>query len=257
MHRLLAAALRKPRAPGRARPRRLATELALFLAWGLVPGLAVCLSGCALDKSAAALQSADAQGFGRTRLAAAAPPGGPRTDRQIIRTADLRVEVDDLEQAGERAAAAVASRDGFLESSYEAGEESLRLQFRVPAAALDGLLADLETLGRVKHASVSSYDVTEQHADLKVRLANDVKLRDRLRQLLERASTVEEILAVEKELARVQTEVEALQGQLERLESQVSLSSVTLTLERKHILGPLGYLGYGIYWVVEKLFVIR
>ncbi len=255
MHGFLAAALRKPRTPRRARPRRLATELALLLAWGLVPGLAFSLSGCALD-SAPALQSADAQGFGRTRLAAA-PPGGPRTDRQIIRTADLRVEVDDLEQAGERATAAVTSRDGFVESSYEAGEESLRLQFRVPAAALDGLLTDLEALGRVKHASVSSYDVTEQHADLKVRLANDVKLRDRLRQLLERASTVEEILAVEKELARVQTEVEALQGQLERLESQVSLSSVTLTLERKRILGPLGYLGYGIYWVVEKLFVIR
>jgi hypothetical protein len=29
-----------------------------------------------------------------------------------------------------------------------------------------------------------------------------------------------------------------------------------VTLESKHVLGPLGYLGYGLFWGFSKLFVL-
>jgi hypothetical protein len=182
-------------------------------------------------------------------------PGAP-ADRQIIRSADLSLEVDDVSAGRTAAEVAVTAHGGFVESVYES-RDSLRLQLRVPADRLDAFLAQLSGLGKVTEASVYSMDVTEQHADLEVRLANSRKLRDRLQQLLEKATTVEEMLSVEKELARVQSEVERLQGQLDRLNGQVSMSAVSLTLKPTRILGPLGYVGYGIWWVVEKLFVIR
>lgn len=181
---------------------------------------------------------------------------GPPTDRQIIRTADLAVEVGDVAEARVAAERALTGRGGWLESVHET-EHALQLQMRVPADDLDAFLADLGGLGTLTRASVSSRDVTEEHADLRVRLANSLKLRDRLRELLDRATTVEQMLAVEKELARVQSEVESLQGRLDRLEGQVAMSSVSLTLEPRRILGPLGYLGWGLWWAIEKLFVIR
>jgi Domain of unknown function (DUF4349) len=55
----------------------------------------------------------------------------------------------------------------------------------------------------------------------------------------------------------VQTEIESMDGQLIRLKGQVDLATVTVTLERKRILGPLGYVAKGIAWAVGKLFVIR
>jgi hypothetical protein len=196
-------------------------------------------------------------GGARGRIAQAeAAPIGPPGDRQIVRTADVGLEVGDVDAARKSAEAAVAARKGWVESVYES-EDSLRLQLRVPAPQLDDFLAELSGLGKVERVSITTYDVTEEHADLGVRLANALKLRDRLQQLLDKATTVEEMLAVEKELARVQSQVESLQGRLDRLESQVSMSTVTLTLEPARILGPLGYIGYGIYWVIEKLFVIR
>ena len=182
-------------------------------------------------------------------------PGAP-ADRQIIRSADLEIEVADVEAGRSAAETAVAGRGGHVQSVRET-KESLYLQLRVPVDQLDAFLADLSGLGEVTRSSVSSTDVTEQHADLTVRLANARKLRDRLQQLLDKATTVEEMLAVEKELSRVQSQVESLQGRLDRLDGQISMSSVGLTLKPGRILGPLGYVGYGIWWVIEKLFVIR
>ena len=48
-----------------------------------------------------------------------------------------------------------------------------------------------------------------------------------------------------------------MEGRLKKLRSQVQYASVNLFLERETVLGPLGYLGKGILWVLEKLFVIQ
>lgn len=112
-------------------------------------------------------------------------------------------------------------------------------------------------LGSEQGRTVEAVDVTEQYADLEARLRNDRALRDRLQQLLERAKDVEDVLAIEKELTRIQSEIETMQAQLDRLRSQVELSALTITLERRRILGPLGYASYGLWWAVSKLFVIR
>jgi len=74
--------------------------------------------------------------------------------------------------------------------------------------------------------------------------------------LLGRAKDVADVLAIEKELNRIQSEIETQEAQLARLESEIAMSALSLNLERKHVLGPLGYLGYGIAWGITKLFVL-
>ena len=41
------------------------------------------------------------------------------------------------------------------------------------------------------------------------------------------------------------------------LKGQVDLAALDLTLQRKQILGPLGYLVKGVWWTIEKLFILR
>jgi hypothetical protein len=65
------------------------------------------------------------------------------------------------------------------------------------------------------------------------------------------------VLAVEKEMNRIQSEIETMQARFDRLKSEVELSALSVDLERKRILGPLGYVGYGLWWALSKLFVIR
>jgi chromosome segregation ATPase len=118
-------------------------------------------------------------------------------------------------------------------------------------------MAAVAALGEEERRSVSAADVTEQYVDLETRLRNNLALRNRLQQLLSRASDVEDVLAIEKELNRIQSEIETMQARLDRLKSAVELSALSVNLQRKHILGPLGYVGYGLWWAFSKLFVFR
>ena len=183
--------------------------------------------------------------------------GGHRAERIAIQRAELTLEVDDVAKAAAAAAEIADARGGFAENQTVTDERTGWVSLRVPAERLGEALAALAGLGREKSRSVSSEDVTEQYLDLETRLRNARELRDRLRALLAKGATVTDLVAVETELARVQTEIESMDGQLTRLKGQVDLATVTVTLERKRILGPLGYVAKGIAWAVGKLFVIR
>jgi len=179
-----------------------------------------------------------------------------RADRQIVRSGDLVVFVDSPEGALPEVERLIEQAGGLVEGST-ATETSIWLRCRVPAAELDRVMDAVAALGSADRRSVSAADVTEQYVDLETRLRNDLALRERLQQLLARASDVEDVLAIEKELNRIQSEIETRQAQLDRLKSDVELSALSVTLQRERILGPLGYVGWGLWWALSKLFVIR
>ncbi|HVN37125.1 MAG TPA: DUF4349 domain-containing protein [Myxococcota bacterium] len=178
-------------------------------------------------------------------------------DRKLVRTGDLVVSVGSPEEASTKVERIVKEVGGFVERSTATKDANIWLVCRVPATQLDQVMNSIARLGDEERRSVSTVDVTEQYSDLETRLRNNVALRERLQQLLQRASSIEDVLAIEKELTRIQSEIETMQAQFDRLKSQVELSALSVDLERKTILGPLGYVSYGLWWVVSKLFVIR
>ena len=107
------------------------------------------------------------------------------------------------------------------------------------------------------YRDLSSTDVTEEYVDIEARRTNLLALRDRLRALLDRATEVKDVVAIETELNRVQSELDSLDARMKALKGQVDYATLSVHLTRKPILGPLGYAAKGIWWVIEKLFVIR
>lgn len=65
------------------------------------------------------------------------------------------------------------------------------------------------------------------------------------------------MLNIEKELARIQTEIDVIEGRRKTIIGNVEYSNVDITLKQKRVLGPLGYIGKGLFWVVGKLFVVK
>ncbi len=98
---------------------------------------------------------------------------------------------------------------------------------RVPAEKFDQATAALEKMGSITRRSVNAQDVTEQHVDLQIRLANAKALNDKLRSLLEKTPDVKAAMEVERELARTRTEIEQIEGQLNRLQSLVAMATLT------------------------------
>jgi hypothetical protein len=182
---------------------------------------------------------------------------GELSVRAVIRSASIRVSVRDPDSAASQVVLLVEGRGGYVEHSRTTRARGASLQIRVPSDQLSATLDEIAALGTEEQRETTARDVTEQLADLEAALANNRALRDRLRLLLERAGTVEEVLKVEAQLTRLQTEIDRQEGRVKRLRSEVDLSSVSVSLERRRILGPLGYVVKGVGWVVKKLFVIQ
>lgn len=177
--------------------------------------------------------------------------------RMLIWRAYLDVQVWNLSNAVARATDQVRQAGGYVEREYASGETSFTLTLRVPQAAFSNLVYGLGQLGDVVGRNISSDDVTAEYVDTEARLKNMRALRDRLRELLAKATEVKDLLAIETELGRIQGEIESMEARLRVMKGQVDRSEINLTLTRKPVLGPLGYVFKGIYWSVSKLFVIR
>ena len=182
----------------------------------------------------------------------------PAQSRVIIRTGSIDVVVEEPELTAAKLSARVDQLGGYVSDST-LGEKSVFLAARVPSARLESFLDEVAEQGEVKSRSVSAQDVTETLADLQAEIDNLVALRDRLRVLLDKTTSVKEVLLVEQELTRVQTRLDSLVGRKQRIDQDVALSAVNVSLTEtpeRRILGPLGLLYKGVEWVAIKLFVI-
>jgi hypothetical protein len=177
-------------------------------------------------------------------------------ERQIVRNGRLAVEVKTLDVARTRFESATAALSGQIIRSTTA-EKRAEYLVRVPAARLDALMDSAAMVGEVDSRTVTASDVTEQLVDLEARLSALRATRDRLRQLLERADEVQDVISVERELGRVQGELESLEGRLQLMRTQVAMSELTVRITQKPVLGPLGAIVVGATTLLGKLFVWR
>lgn len=189
---------------------------------------------------------------------ASAPIG--RTQQQarvIVRSASIEVEVEEVPVAVERATQLAERFEGYVGNATTSEDKSALLRLRVPSARLSDALDSLAALGKVTGRSLSADDVTAQSVDLEARVASYRAARDKLQELLTRAATVADAVAAQAELARVQAELDSLEGRLRALQSSVALSEITVTLNRRLVLGPLGLVASGVAKVLGKLIIWR
>jgi Domain of unknown function (DUF4349) len=215
----------------------------------------VCRAGAAF--LLAGLGFACSRGMKEAAAPGSITPAVSTLDRMTVRTADQQMVVDSPVTAGHQVERMFVDAGGYIERYTSSSEGAVRIVGRVPAARLDSVMNDVASLGEERRRQTTGADVTDQYADLEARLRSTVALRDRLQQLLSRAATLDEVLNLEKQIARLQSEIDALQARIDQLKTQVELASLTVSLDRGHVLGPLAKAGRGVARLVSKLFVIR
>lgn len=141
------------------------------------------------------------------------------------------------------------------QKGYVVSKSNYRITIRIESEKLDGTIAQVSKLGKLTSKSVSTTDVSDNYADIKIRLDNAEKARTRYLELLAKAENVEAALKVEKELERLNTEIDQLRGQMIKMEHDVRFSTLTVSVNQKQKLGPLGYLFVGIGKGIGWLFV--
>lgn len=236
--------------------------LALLLSLLLIVGLAACgassasgSSGANSGTEAAAPQTAeydksDAGGYaglstaadGNTTAeaqqpAAADESGVPAADK-IIYSAYAEVETRDFDASLSGVSDLIARYGGFLESSSVTGNDyngtrtarSATFTIRIPAAHFEELMSSLTELGNVPYSTRSAENITAQYNDTQSRLDAYQIEYDRLLAMLEKADTVEDMLAIEDRLSDVRYNIQSLSNTLSGWDSLLSYSTVQLSL---------------------------
>ena len=155
-------------------------------------------------------------------------------ERVVIYNGHLSLEIKDITGTLQRIRELAEGYSGYVASSSRTtyGMQSrAEIAIRVPKDKFHPAIEQIEAYGKVVDEGTTSEDITQQYIDLKARLDNLQSQEEQLREILDLAKTVDEILRVEGELERVRGEIESLQGQINYLEgnAEMSLISVTLT----------------------------
>ena len=206
-------------------------------------------SGIAVEKSASAgqEQSADAIALAPMPTAAAfeiANSSGDltvieRSNRMIVKNADLRLTVKDTDVAIDGATQIIGDAGGYIVSSrvwyqdyYGNNLKYAAITIGVPVDEFEKVLSRLRGLAlKVVDETAAGDDVTEQYVDLQSQLTNLESTRARIQDFLKDAKTVDEALRINQELANIEGQIEQIKGQMNYLNDRSAYSTITVNLE--------------------------
>jgi Domain of unknown function (DUF4349) len=184
----------------------------------------------AADQAAPAPESAavpQASRDGVPRQVPGVPIGG--TGRQLVRTAQLTVEVGESVAATRQVRTTAAAAGGMVVEE-QSGDRGSWLVLRVPSDTLDRVIDDVAAIGRVTARTSQVTDSTAEVVDLDARVASQQASVARVRALLAQATSIGDVVAVEAELARREADLDSLTNQLAALRDQVAMSTLTVDL---------------------------
>jgi len=156
---------------------------------------------------------------------------GDRID--VVRTGTFSLEVEDVDGSLAKLTNVVKSQGGYVSGSYRYTDTStpyFTVTFRVPAASFDAAVLALRAEGTVLSEQISTYEVTMQLVDLEARLRNLRASEAALLELMTRATTVSDVLAVQTQLTSVRSDIESYDAQRASLADQVAMTTVSVTI---------------------------
>ena len=155
----------------------------------------------------------------------------------VIRTAQLTVEVQDMERALAQARQ-IASRGGGIVSASNTHLEKVNdqdrmvadLTLQVRSDAADSAMSDLRALGKVTTEASGSQDVTEEYVDHGSNLRNLQASESAILKLMDKATQIQDVLQLQRELTNVRGQIERIQGRQTYLERRSDMATITLSL---------------------------
>ncbi len=154
--------------------------------------------------------------------------------RKLIRTATLELETTDFAGSNAAIGELVESMGGFFEYSEVANSNGryrwASYRARVPAEKLDLFLDQAGSICHELRRFTNVDDITESYYDTSGRLDTAKIKLQRLQTLLEQATEMEDIIALESAISETEWTIDNLSGTVRHYDDQVAYSTVSITL---------------------------
>lgn len=205
------------------------------------PAPAATMGPAAADQTSKSEASQPGRAIGESGAAApAAPPAqdaqqnAQQYERLVIKNAQMTLQVQSVRDAESALRTRINELGGYVIKAESQGTDEqarVTISFRVPAVRFDEALSGAQGLAqKVVSRTISGDDVTEEFVDLQSRLKNLEATRDRLLTFLDKATKVEDALAVNNSLSEIQGQIEQIRGRMQFLKQNAALSSIVVTL---------------------------
>ncbi|HBK33453.1 TPA: hypothetical protein DEP34_01900 [Candidatus Uhrbacteria bacterium] len=161
--------------------------------------------------------------------------------QKIIKTGSLTLIVDKVDEAITQTTELTSTLKGFVQSSYvnesENGTKTGSINIRIPSASFEAAIQSLKDLATfVSEESTTGTDVTEEYTDYMARLTTAQAQEAAYLLILNRATTVEEILKVQEALGEIRSEIEVLQGRINYLDDRTMYSTISVSLSEETLI---------------------
>jgi hypothetical protein len=165
---------------------------------------------------------------------APAEPSGMTSDRKIVQTASIRLQVKEVGASFEEVSRVATASGGFVASSnfsFQGEQQVASATIRVPAQRYQEVLSQLRSLGaKVDSEGSNANDITEEYSDLQARLRNYEATETQLLTFMTQARNVSEVLQVQDRLNNVRNEIERAKGRMNLLDKLSDLATITVHL---------------------------
>ena len=161
----------------------------------------------------------------------------PPEDRKIIQNAWLDVEAGDAAGLYEQIAVYGRSLGGYEFSYSITNHETYSVidaVFKIPPEKLNAFIKFAGENGKIINSTMNSEDITESYFDMQTRLETKRKALQRYYELLQRATTIEEIVYIQNTIDRLTEEIESYEGRLKLWNSQVEMATATLRIRQEN-----------------------
>lgn len=176
-----------------------------------------------------------ATSVGSQGMARQAPLKPSITLRKMIWSANLRLQVSNVDSSSRAIEKLIAEHGGFISKmdlTTSKNRITNTIQLRVTNDHFQDLVGEIKGLAEwVEEVRINSNDVTEEFVDIQSRLKTKKEVRDRYIEVLRnKTGDVKDIIQAEEAIRVITEEIEAKEGRLRFLKDRVKYSTLSVSI---------------------------
>ena len=172
--------------------------------------------------------------------------GGALDASKLVYTCDMRIETTEYSATVAAIHDKITALGGIIESENESDEDHywyyeghrktsgtkhLVLTVRVPAKNYTQFVEDTAGIAKVRNRSQNVQNISRSYHSVEAQIAALTKEEERLKEMMDKAETIEEMIIVEDRLTEVEAALNSYRTKLSSMDLDVAYSTVTLYVD--------------------------